>query len=204
MPIHARLDHLEERTDRRRAPRRTLRLEAAGGSSSNPNGKVLIHDLSLTGLLIETASSLPVGSKLQVELPEAGAVGAEVVWNTGRFYGCRFTKGISKAALSAALLRTPAHVPDDRQETDPTADALTELKVLRAQILELTANVESALDQLGSDAQRKRAVARADELEAVAEKDKEDGRFSARATMGVILLLSAILWTIILWVAGII
>ena len=90
--------------NRRTSPRRTLRLESTlvlEGES------VTIHDISNTGLLLETSASLAEGQRLDVDLPEIGLAKATVVWASARFFGCRFTSPVSKAAVSAALLRSP-------------------------------------------------------------------------------------------------
>ena len=85
-------------------PRRTLRLQstiAEGGDD------VVIHDMSHTGLLLETTAFLAERQSLDVELPELGLVRATVVWRSGRYFGCKFARPVSKAAVSAALLRSP-------------------------------------------------------------------------------------------------
>ena len=62
---------------------------------------------------METAAELDVFDALEIELPEAGFTAAVVVWTSGRFYGCQFKNRISQAAISAALLRSPALQPGD-------------------------------------------------------------------------------------------
>ena len=94
--------------DERSAARRTLRLEVATSSSQDAT-EALIHNLSESGLLLETSAELQVGEALQVELPHAGTTTAVVVWTRGGFAGCEFAKRVSKAAVSAALLRAPVH-----------------------------------------------------------------------------------------------
>jgi hypothetical protein len=78
-------------------------------SSARPGAEVvvLIHDLSLTGLLIETSADLVIGADFEIELPETGPRKARVVWNNGRHFGCEFDRPISRGGLSAALLRNP-------------------------------------------------------------------------------------------------
>lgn len=93
-------------TDKRSAARRTLRLEVPTSSSRDANG-ALIHNLSETGLLLETSAELQVGDALQVDLPHFGTTTAIVIWARGSFAGCEFATGVSKAAVSAALLRAP-------------------------------------------------------------------------------------------------
>ena len=75
---------------------------------------VLVHDLSRTGLLIETSANLAVGADLEIDLPEAGLSEARVVWNSGHYFGCQFHHPLSKGGLSAALLKSPSEaVPAD-------------------------------------------------------------------------------------------
>lgn len=90
----------------RSAARRTLCLEVSARSSHDA-ATALIHNLSEAGLLLETSADLKVGEALQVDLPHAGATTALVVWSRGNFAGCEFVSPISKAAVSAALLKTP-------------------------------------------------------------------------------------------------
>jgi transcriptional regulator with XRE-family HTH domain len=67
---------------------------------------VLVHNISATGLLLESEMPLGAGEKLEVVLPHVGACTASVVWDSGRLFGCRFEHPISPAALSAAQLRS--------------------------------------------------------------------------------------------------
>jgi hypothetical protein len=94
------------RAERRDNIRRTLRL-VADVAYSRDSARVLILNLSESGVLIETAAVLVVGESLELELPQAGAVIARVVWQRGREFGCEFDAPVSKGAISAALLRSP-------------------------------------------------------------------------------------------------
>lgn len=89
-----------------REPRRTLLLEARGETARGTPAEVVIHNISASGLLLETATALGEGEHLDIELPEAGATRAEVVWASGMLYGCAFAEPIGQAALSAAQLRS--------------------------------------------------------------------------------------------------
>lgn len=104
-----------ERSIGRGSERLRLRLEAPGSSSGAEASKVLIHNLSATGMLLEMPSPPRPGSDIAVFLPEAGDVSATVVWTSDSFVGCRFAQPLSSAALSAALLRNPIEpdLPDD-------------------------------------------------------------------------------------------
>jgi hypothetical protein len=114
MAIHARLETFET-ASRRASPRRKLCLGAsllAGGQD------VVIHDLSATGVLLQTAAKLEAFDDLDVDLPEVGPTHAFVVWNSGEYFGCEFARPISRAAISAALLRNPAVLPQARTSKD--------------------------------------------------------------------------------------
>jgi len=89
--------------DPRSAARHTLRLNVLPDVSGNST-PALIHNLSETGLLIETAADLEVGESLQIDLPHAGLTSALVNWSRGQLVGCEFASPVSSASISAALL----------------------------------------------------------------------------------------------------
>lgn len=107
MAMLARLEAHEEYASRRSSNRRTLSLQVPGSTARGEGVDVFIHDLSLTGLLIETWASLTIGTQIEVDLPEAGRTAANVVWNTGHYFGCQFASAIPAPALSAAMLKNP-------------------------------------------------------------------------------------------------
>ena len=137
------LAHFEERTgeDRRRTSRRALKLGIGGGA-----GPVTVHDLSATGVLLETSVSMLVGADFELELPHAGIVEAVVVWNSGEYYGCQFTQPISPAALSAALLQSAPKSEEEsvREGVDP----IEELRQLNDDMERLALKMDSALKRL--------------------------------------------------------
>ena len=105
MAIAAHLQELRDDSGNRRAARRTLLLTARGTTSDGDTAAVLVHNISTTGLLFETQSSLAAGESMDIELPEAGMIRANVVWKSGKLFGCQFDMPISAAVLSAAQLR---------------------------------------------------------------------------------------------------
>jgi hypothetical protein len=107
MAMLAHLRLRDGRVDRRSADRRMLKLRVPSSAPLGTEVVVLIHDLSLTGLLIETPADLAIGADFEIELPEAGPRKARVIWNNGRHFGCEFDRPISRGGLSAALLRNP-------------------------------------------------------------------------------------------------
>lgn len=86
---------------------------------------VLIHNLSTTGLLIETSASLSIGEVLAVEIPHTGATLAVVMWNSGDLFGCEFVAPVPNAAISASLLQNPIERPSTvpAAETEPHQDS---------------------------------------------------------------------------------
>jgi transcriptional regulator with XRE-family HTH domain len=115
MAIKAHLDPRAAGEGQRTNPRRALRLETSGlvpdvaGQASETN--VTIHNISATGLLLETALDLAVGETLAVDLPEAGVVAAAIMWRSDQFYGCAFEQALGPAALAAAQLQSAAPRP---------------------------------------------------------------------------------------------
>lgn len=105
MAIKAHLDPQSASDSQRSSTRRALRLETSGFIAGSPDANVTIHNISSDGLLIETALDLGEGDELAIELPEAGAVSASVVWRSERLFGCAFDEALSPAALAAAQLQ---------------------------------------------------------------------------------------------------
>ena len=144
MPMLAHFEDLEPKDDRRRYLRRGLMLGT--GTGGEP---VTVHDLSLTGALLETSVPMLVGAIFEIELPHAGGVEATVIWNSGEFYGCQFELPISPAALSAALLQSdPRNV---EPQSEATADPLAELRELNTEVERLALKMDRALKKLTRD-----------------------------------------------------
>jgi PilZ domain len=112
MVLRARLA-ASQASNRRFSPRRTLQLQSTIAEGEED---VIIHDISHTGLLLETDAFFSERQLLDVELPEVGLAKASVVWRSGRYVGCRFVKPLSRAAISAALLRNPITRPQPSDE----------------------------------------------------------------------------------------
>ena len=107
----------------RSSDRRILRLEVDAANAQDST-RALLHNLSETGVLLETELPLRVGDRLRAELPHAGATDAIIVRARGSFFGCEFVSPISKAAVSAALLLSPARAPPQAAvvERSPTVE----------------------------------------------------------------------------------
>jgi hypothetical protein len=142
MPLFAHFEELEL-AERRRAARRALKLGVDPKSAGRAGEQVTIHDLSLSGALLETRIPMLVGAIFEFELPQAGLVEAEIVWCSGEYYGAQFTLPIAPSVLSAALLQAEPRPPEE-----PTSDPLEELRELNAEVERLALQMESALARL--------------------------------------------------------
>ena len=136
--------------DRRSSERRSLRLTITASSPESPDLAVTVHDLSETGMLLETRVPLAAGQKIQIFLPIAGAVDTTIVWNSHQFYGCQFEERVPRAAVSAALLRS---VPRDEapEGRHPQKDVSAQLRDLNARIERVVQDLDRTIEQLSSE-----------------------------------------------------
>ena len=135
MVITAYLDDQEQQGGKRRNARRNLRLQTQGISAARGAAEVLIHNISASGLLLESQAALAPGEEIAIELPHAGTTAARVVWASGRLYGCEFDVALSAGALSAVELRSTVSrdiaSPDKQPASPPAEDFGHRLKQLR-------------------------------------------------------------------------
>ena len=147
MSLSARFEELAGQTERRSGDRRALRLTVDANLSGSPDLAVRVHDLSETGILIETPERLAPGQSFEVLLPLTGPVEAAVVWNSGRYYGCQFSRSIPSAAVSAALLKGEAKaIP--LQAVAPSSDLLSQLRSINSTIEQVGHRLDDTIGQL--------------------------------------------------------
>jgi transcriptional regulator with XRE-family HTH domain len=121
--VEAQFDRSATVGKRRGAKRRQLRLNTEGLVGTGGIAEVIIHDLSATGLLLETSVPLAVDESIEVELPEANRARAKVVWQSQNLFGCQFSAPLPRAVLSAAqLLSSPKLAIGDQSHSDEPAD----------------------------------------------------------------------------------
>ena len=105
MPFEPREAKIETSIDNRKQRRHALLLEAEGRGNDAASDAVLVHDISDTGLLVETTYELGIGEIIEVKHPCAGVLmEAEIMWAAGQIYGCKFTRERTQAAISAELI----------------------------------------------------------------------------------------------------
>lgn len=105
MAIKAHIDQPAPGQAQRNGFRHALRLETSGTLRGGIDANVTVHNISISGLLLETGVDLSAGETLTLDLPEAGAVEARIVWRSEHLYGCAFTEPLSQAAIAAAQLQ---------------------------------------------------------------------------------------------------
>lgn len=102
----------KRRDDKRSEKRWRLRFEAGLSGERGP-ATVVVLDLSRAGFLIHTTQALAVDDQFTVDLPEAGPVEASIVWKRLTLHGCKFAVPVSRAVISATLLKAePVRSPD--------------------------------------------------------------------------------------------
>ncbi|PZU15584.1 MAG: XRE family transcriptional regulator [Citromicrobium sp.] len=132
MVIRAHLDQ----ADQRQGVRRQLRLATSGALPSGEAANVLIHNASATGLLMQTPAPLSQGETIELVLPEAGVVAAEIVWQSGEFYGCQFAQPLREAVLSAAELRSAPPVTEALPPAGTLGERLHRLRLVSGMTLD--------------------------------------------------------------------
>ena len=150
MPIKAHLDQTHTSPENRRYERRNLMLETGGVLPGGASGNVTIHNISESGMLIETALELDVGARLSVDLPHDPSVPASVVWTSDALFGCKFERPIGLSALSAVQLKAgPALPVQVSQRTSPDARGIVLGKKLEQARKARRLTLAQVADELG-------------------------------------------------------
>lgn len=147
MSLVAHLEPERAKSERRSSRRRKLRLELKRQVPAE--SRVIIHDLSEQGMLLEGDADLAAGETFDLVIPEAGSTQATVIWNSGRYFGCRFESPLTGGAVSAALLQSPPP-PSDEDRKRAIYNAMTELQSLGKVVEQITDQVERAIGKISS------------------------------------------------------
>ncbi|AJA09203.1 XRE family transcriptional regulator [Sphingopyxis fribergensis] len=131
MVISAYLQSTAPGAGKRRTERRKLHLEVQGAHASDASIVVKIHNISLTGMLIECEAQLAIDDLIDVDLPHAGSVATRLIWASEKLFGCQFETPISPAALSAAQLQSAANTQEAEELFLPQAPVEGEAADLR-------------------------------------------------------------------------
>ncbi len=105
MAMTAYLNDVPRSTANGRASRRQLRLPLHGSKATGSEIEAFVHNISATGMLVESRAPLEIGEVIEVNLPHSGKTATKVIWTSGGLAGCQFEMPISPATLSAAQLK---------------------------------------------------------------------------------------------------
>lgn len=106
-----------------RASRRRLRLPLHGSKAAGAEIEALVHNISATGMLVESEVPLEIGEIVEVNLPHSGKTATRVIWTSDGIAGCQFDIPISPATLSAAQLRSVVGPDTPAPDEQPAAAA---------------------------------------------------------------------------------
>ncbi|MEE4207683.1 MAG: PilZ domain-containing protein [Parvularcula sp.] len=85
--------------DRRTEPRYRVRLPVTPADLGHETLRIAIHEVSATGLMLQSETDLHHGAVLILELPGTERKIARVVWAGGRFYGVKFRRPLTSNEL---------------------------------------------------------------------------------------------------------
>lgn len=189
--------HVERSSESRRRRRRVVRLNSVVASKrTGSEADVVVRDISETGFLMESAVPFITEEKIGVRIAST-LCDAEVVWQSGRFIGCRFLGKLSKGQLSEALLMS-----EPAASENGAGDRETRLQRARIRLVQITVElneIERGLHDLF------RCAPVPDPAAALYGSDnsveKED-RLPLALRGWTILLSSIFLWALLLWAVG--
>ncbi len=139
MVISAHFELSPEGSGTPRPARRQLQLQVSGGLPSGSATAVLIHNVSATGLLIETETALSEGERIDIDLPDIGLTPATIIWSDEKFHGGHFDTPLAVAVLSALELRSAAAPLTLSQPEQSLATRLHHLRKAKGMTLEAVA-----------------------------------------------------------------
>jgi hypothetical protein len=152
MPIYGHFLPSAPGADKRIDARRKLSLLASGLRHDGTDIEVQIHNISGTGLLLESDVKLAAGDRIDIELPHAGDITAVVIWASGRLFGCRFEGPVSPATLSAVELKSAIDAPPDIEPVPTIEEEQAEPAVDQALTMqEIQHVIDRSREQLARD-----------------------------------------------------
>jgi hypothetical protein len=114
----------DELDDDRGAERHRIRLGAVRAGIATESYDLTVHDVSASGILLETDQDLSAGLRIEVEFSESLSRQARVVWASNQFYGAKFIVGLSPAELRRIYSASDVVWPNFRSGERPVASSL--------------------------------------------------------------------------------
>lgn len=93
-------------TEKRRSARSALRHQVANVVFGGANHAATLHEISENGALVECPALLTSGDDIVIDALDGQHLSAKVIWTKSELFGCEFARSVSKAAISAALLKS--------------------------------------------------------------------------------------------------
>lgn len=122
--------------ERRSEERRHLLFATTARGAGGEDQPVLVRDISARGLLLETEEAGTLDKTIVVNLPEAGDVEADVIWQGEKLAGCRLETHLTQATIDAvratgeaAHAEQPADAPAPRTAARTLAARLKQLRI---------------------------------------------------------------------------
>lgn len=115
---------IDKKHEARGADRFELFTEAEGLLSSRGAEPIVVHNLSATGVLLETETLLHAGQRIHISMSAAEPTAAIVVWTGDALYGCRFEHPISQEMLSTARKHDLLAAAEIASELAPAAKTM--------------------------------------------------------------------------------
>ena len=113
MVVGASIPQPDDRTDRRRANRAALRLNATIREGGRSRTQVRLIDISTHGCRIECTSMMAEDSWIWLGIAGLETQYCRVVWHCQEFVGLEFATPLAEAVLER-LLQEQAHMPEKR------------------------------------------------------------------------------------------
>jgi transcriptional regulator with XRE-family HTH domain len=125
--------------ERRSEARRNLLFPTTARGQNGESQPVLVRDISARGLLLETEEGVRLDRVVTVNLPEAGDVEANVIWQGDKLAGCRLDHHLSQASIDAVRAKGEAAHAAQTEESEDSAAPLprTAVRTLAARLKQL-------------------------------------------------------------------
>jgi hypothetical protein len=98
--IKARLAKVDDESDRRRAPRVEVEIDARVRELGTEGAEARILNLSDTGFMAESSAAFDVGARIWLLLPGRERAAAVIRWTAGNRLGAEFAEPSEVAALA--------------------------------------------------------------------------------------------------------
>ncbi|MBE9171415.1 PilZ domain-containing protein [Pleurocapsales cyanobacterium LEGE 06147] len=110
--------------DDRGHERHRIRLGSVRAGIATKSYDLTVHDVSASGILLETDQNLSAGLRIAVEFSESLRRQARIVWASNQFYGAKFTVDLSPAELRRIYSASDVIWPNFRPGERPVASSL--------------------------------------------------------------------------------